>query len=34
MVLKKIAVFCGYSDGGEPEYLQAAKAMGNSLVVR
>lgn len=34
MALQRIAVFCGYSAGSEPEYLQATQAMGEALAQR
>ncbi len=34
MALKRIAVFCGFNTGSEPEYMQAAQAMGNALAKR
>ncbi len=32
--LKRICVFCGSSPGSQPEYLQAARELGNALVER
>ncbi|NDY74036.1 TIGR00730 family Rossman fold protein [Desulfobacter hydrogenophilus] len=32
--MQKICVFCGSSDGGRPEYRQAAAALGHAMVVK
>ena len=33
-MIKRVCVFCGSSPGGRPEYVQAAKALGRTLVSR
>ena len=34
MALKKIAVFCSVSTGSEPEYMNAARGIGEALAKR
>lgn len=32
--IRRIAVFCGFSTGNKPEYVQIAKALGAEMVKR